>query len=92
MLGRHVYRVSLLDRGGWRVQKEGEATARATPATRDEATRLACDLAAADTPSRVVVEEEGAIVTERLFGADTALELERQAEGKDPNPPEPPRR
>lgn len=83
MLGRHVYRVSPLESGGWSIQKEGEAQPRAHRASRDEATRLAFELASADAPSKVVVEEPGgAIAAERLFGADTASALEREAEGR----------
>ncbi len=87
MLGRHVYRVSPLESGGWSVQKEGEASPRATRATREEATRYAWRLAAADEPSRVVVEESGGIIAdERLFGLDEAAALERELEG-DRSPP-----
>ena len=91
MLGRHVYRVSPLGSGGWSVHKEGEEQPRTNRPSREEATRVAFDLASADAPSKVVIEERGgAIATERLFGADTALE--RQAEGQDPNPSSSPRR
>jgi Uncharacterized protein conserved in bacteria (DUF2188) len=93
MLGRHVYRVSPGESGGWTVSKEGEAQLRAERATREEASRVAFDLASADAPSKVVIEERGGtIATERLFGADTATALERQAEGQDPNPSASPRR
>lgn len=82
MLGRHVYRVYPLDTGGWSVQKEGEATARGTHATQEEATRYAWSLAAEDEPSKVVVEETvGVIAEERLFGLDEAAQLERAADG-----------
>lgn len=71
MLGRHVYRVSPQTTGGWSVRKEGETMARASRNTRDEAAELACELAAADEPSKVIVEDTaGAIADERLFGAD----------------------
>jgi hypothetical protein len=73
MLGRHVYRVTPLEDGGWRVRKDGEAAPRGRHATREAASRHAWDLARADEPSRVVIEERnGAIVDERLFGADAA--------------------
>jgi hypothetical protein len=95
MLGRHVYRVSPLQTGGWSVQKDGEATARGTRATRDDATHYAWELAAADEPSKVIVEDQGgAIADERLFGVDTALEMERAVEAQHAPPPkgEPPGR
>jgi len=93
MLGRHVYRVSPVGSGGWSVHKEGEEQPRTNRPSREEATRVAFDLASADAPSKVVIEERGgAIATERLFGADTATALERQAEGQDPNPSSSPRR
>lgn len=83
MLGRHVYRVSPLETGGWTVHKDGEGVARGGRATREEATRFAWQLAAEDQPSKVIVEDAGgAIADERLFGADAALELEREAEGE----------
>ncbi len=91
MLGRHVYRVSPLDNGGWSVHKEGEETSRGSRASREEATRFACELAAADEPSKVVIEKgHGAIAAERLFGEDSASELERAAEGQ-AHPPSGPR-
>ena len=95
MLGRHVYRVAPLESGGWSVQKEGEATARGQRPTREEAARFAWQLAARDEPSKVVVEEPGGVIAdERLFGADTATALEREAEGVTSPPPagEPPKR
>ena len=93
MLGRHVYRVSPLDNGGWSVHKEGEETSRGSRASREEATRFACQLAAADEPSKVVIEEgHGAIADERLFGEDSATELERVVEGQAPPSGEPPGR
>lgn len=88
MLGRHVYRVSPLESGGWSVQKEGEATARGNRPTREEAARLAWELAAADEPSEVVIEDRGGtIADERIFGADAALDLERAAEAVRSPPP-----
>jgi len=95
MLGRHVYRVSPRANGEWNVHKDGEPTACGSRSSRDAASRLACELAAKDEPSKVVIEEgSGAIADERLFGADTALELERRLEGDTAPPPagEPPRR
>lgn len=77
MLGRHIYRVSPAG-DGWSVQKEGEAAPRGSWPTREAATRQAWDLAAADEPSKLVVEDPaGTIADERLFGADAALDLER---------------
>ena len=95
MLGGHVYRVSPLDSGGWSVCKEGEAAPRGSHPTREAVACHAWELAKADEPSKVVVEERsGAIVDERLFGADTALELERglAAEPVRPKRAPPPRR
>jgi hypothetical protein len=93
MLGRHVYRVSPRENGEWGVHKDGEPAARASRSSREQAAELACELAAQDEPSKVIVEEGGgAIADERLFGADDALELERQLEGDTSPPPagEPP--
>jgi hypothetical protein len=74
MLGRHIYRVSPLATGGWSVRKEGEATARGSRDSRDEAAEFACELAAKDEPSKVVVEDtDGTLVEERAFGVDTGL-------------------
>ena len=70
MLGRHVYRVSPAGQG-WRVAKDGEEQARGERATREEAISLACELAQADEPARVTVEDPGGHVTEeRKFGID----------------------
>jgi hypothetical protein len=81
MLGRHVYRVAPLETGGWTVQKDGEATARGSRDTREEAVKLAWELAAADEPSRVVVEDTtGAILDERQFGVDRGVEPEAEPE------------
>ncbi len=91
MLGRHVYRVSPIESGGWSVHKEGEATSRGSRARREDAARFACELAAADEPSKVVVEEGGgAIAYERLFGEDSATELESAVEGRRSPREEPP--
>jgi hypothetical protein len=95
MLGRHVYRVSPRENGEWGVHKDGEPKARGSRPSREQAAQLACDLAAQDEPSKVVVEAgSGVIADERLFGADTAQELERRLEGDNSPPPagEPPRR
>ncbi len=71
MLGRHVYRVSPLETGGWSVRKDVEATARGSRDTQHEAADYAALLAAADLPSKVIVEDaKGAIADERLFGRD----------------------
>ena len=87
MLGRHVYRVVPRDRGRWCVEKEGEKVERGQWPTREEAMRQACDFAARDLPSKVVLEAAGGVlVVERLFGEDTALELER-ALGAETKPP-----
>jgi hypothetical protein len=95
VLGRHVYRVTPLSEGGWSVEKEGEATARGNWPTRESATRQAWELAAADEPSKIVVEDPvGIIADERLFGSDTALDVERAAAAERGPPPkgEPPSR
>jgi len=87
MLGRHVYRVSPGKNGEWGVHKDGDAEARGSYPSRDQAAQRACDLAAKDEPSKVVIEAgSGAIADERLFGADTAQELERRLEGGPPPP------
>jgi hypothetical protein len=73
MLGRHVYRVSPLETGGWIVRKEGEVHGRGSRDSREEAEEFACALAAEDQPSKVIVESAGgAIAEERVFGADAA--------------------
>lgn len=78
MLGRHVYRVGPLDGGQWSVCKDGEAAERGRRPSRDEAVRYGWELAKADEPSKLVVEgPNGAITDERLFGTDTASDLER---------------
>jgi hypothetical protein len=82
MLGRHVYRVSPLATGGWSVRKEGEATARGSRDSRDEAAEFACELAAKDEPSKVVVEDvDGTLVEERAFGIDPGLMPEHEMSG-----------
>jgi hypothetical protein len=64
------------------VRKEGEATDRGTRATREEATRYAEELAAADEPSKVTVENEGGtIAEERVFGVDAGLMPETEMSG-----------
>ena len=71
MLGRHVYRVSPAPTGAWRVSKEGEPAARDSRTTRERAVELACALAAADEPSKVIVENaDGTLADEHIFGAD----------------------
>lgn len=93
MLGRHVYRVSPRKNGEWGVHKDGEPKARGSYPSREQAAQFACDLAAQDEPSKVVIETgSGAIADERLFGADTAQELERRLEGAPPPAGEPPDR
>lgn len=93
MLGRHVYRVSPRKNGEWGVHKDGEPDARGSYPSREQAAQLACDLAAQDEPSKVVIEAgSGAIADERLFGADTAQELERRLEGTPPPTGAPPGR
>lgn len=88
MLGRHVYRVRPRGSGEWGVHKDGEPASRVSRPSRERAMQLACELAARDEPSKVVVEEgTGAIAEERLFGADSALELERRLEGDASEPP-----
>jgi hypothetical protein len=75
MLGRHVYRVSPTPTGTWSVSKEGEPAARDARQTRDRAIEFACTLAAADEPSKVVVEnDDGTLADERTFGADAGSE------------------
>lgn len=95
MLGRHVNHVAPLAAGGWGVEKEGEATARGRWPTREAAVRQAWELAAADEPSKLVIEgPAGTIVDGRLFGTDTVLDLERAAAAEHAPPPkgEPPSR
>jgi len=87
MLGRHVYRVSQRNEQSWSVAKDGETNERGRWHSREEAMRRACDLAARDLPSKVVLEEAGGVLAdERLFGDDTATELER-ALGTETKPP-----
>jgi Uncharacterized protein conserved in bacteria (DUF2188) len=71
MLGRHVYRVKPKDDSAWTVRKDGEDAARGERGRRREAIDFACELAAADEPSKVVVEnDDGTIAEERVFGVD----------------------
>jgi hypothetical protein len=75
MLGRHIYRVSPTPDGAWSVTKEGEAEARDSRETRERAVQLACALAAADEPSKVVVENgDGTLADERVFGTDVGAD------------------
>ena len=75
MLGRHVYRVRRLETGDWNVLKDGEAMPRGSRVTREEASAFAWDLAAADEPSKVIVEGEGGeIADERSFGVDAGVD------------------
>jgi hypothetical protein len=77
MLGRHVYRITPAEEGGWTVRKDGEAAPLARKDSRDEAVRLACDLARRDEPSRVVIEPgDGTIAEEHKFGIDTGQEID----------------
>jgi len=72
MLGRHVYRVKPVAEA-WSVAKEGETKPRGTRPSRGAAVAFACDLALADQPSRVVVEERnGTLADERSFGSDAS--------------------
>ena len=76
MLGRHVYRVTPAADGSWTVQKDGENSPRARKDSRDEAVRLACDLARNDEPSRVLLEPgDGTIAEEHRFGTDTGQQV-----------------
>ena len=76
MLGRHVYRVRPLETGGGQVAKDGEESGRGTRRSQRDALAFAEQLAAADEPSRIVVEEAGgAIAEERLFGEDDSAAL-----------------
>ncbi len=82
MLGRHVYRVRPLASGEWSIEKDGETALRARRPTREEAAQHAAALACRDEPSKVIVEaNDGAIAEERLFGADTAQELDEASRG-----------
>jgi hypothetical protein len=77
MLGRHVYRVSPAPKGQWLVAKDGEAEPRGTRPSRDTAVAFACDLASADEPSKVSVEDgNGTLAEERVFGVDPGETLE----------------
>ena len=71
MLGRHVYRVTPNPHGAWTVRKDGEDGNRGERRSRQDALDFACDLAAQDEPSKVVVESgDGKIEEERVFGVD----------------------
>jgi hypothetical protein len=71
MLGRHVYRVTPAGERAWRVAKDGESAPRTTRPSRGEAIDVACNLAAADEPSKVVIESrDGTLADERVFGVD----------------------
>jgi hypothetical protein len=73
MLGRHVYRVRPNATGGWSVQKDGESGTRGDRSSRADAVTWAAELATADEPSRLVIEDgHGAITEERSFGTDSA--------------------
>jgi len=76
MLGRHVYRVQLLE-GRWTVIKEGESGRGAGFASREEALAEARRLADADQPSKVILGDgDGIILEEHLFGQDLSDELD----------------
>lgn len=77
MLGRHVYRVTPAEDGGWTVKKDGEPARLARKDSRDEALRAACDLAQGDEPSRVIVESsDGTIAEAGTFGPDRGQEID----------------
>jgi hypothetical protein len=76
MLGRHVYRVLSPSDGRWIVTKEGEDKVLGARPTRDAATGLAYEFAAADQPSKVVVENPGGTLEdERVFGDDAGMKV-----------------
>jgi hypothetical protein len=57
--------------GKWSISKEGESAPREARNSRESAVTFAFALAAADEPSKVVVENtDGTIADERLFGVD----------------------
>jgi hypothetical protein len=74
MLGRYTYRVHATG-DSWTVSKEGERGPRAEFSNREEAVTEACRLAKTDQPSRVMIEVDGAITDEQLFGTDVIDEL-----------------
>jgi hypothetical protein len=77
MLGRHIYRITPSENGGWIVKKDGEAAALGRKDSRDEALRFACDLAQRDEPSRVVIEPgDGTIAEEHKFGIDAGQDID----------------
>jgi hypothetical protein len=76
MLGRHVYRVSAAPSAGWQVCKDGEAETLGSRPSREQALRLARELATADEPSKIVVENpDGTIGDEEVFGVDQGLDV-----------------
>jgi hypothetical protein len=80
MLGRHVYRVHPAE-GRWTITKEGESHTRGEFGGREEAIAEACQLADADKPSRVLVDDgDGVILEERLFGADLSQEFDQETD------------
>lgn len=71
MLGRHVYRITPKDENSWTVRKDGEDGTRGERSDQRAAVEFACQLAADDQPSKVVVENgDGTIAEERVFGID----------------------
>jgi hypothetical protein len=77
MLGRHVYRVTPGSDGVWSVVKEGETQPRVARPSRAEAVGLAYDLASADEPSKVLVENrDGTLADERSFGVAAGEAME----------------
>ena len=69
MLGRHVYRVTPKSGGGWKVTLEGGESPSEVWPSREAAAKVAFALAAADTPSKVIVEgADGTLAEEREFG------------------------
>lgn len=78
MLGRHVYRVHLVD-DAWVVTKEGEDHPRANFDRREQAIAEATRLARSDQPARITVDNgDGTIAEERLFGADPGESVDPQ--------------
>jgi hypothetical protein len=54
--------------------KEGGSEARDSRETRERAVELACALAAADKPSKVIIENnDGTLADERVFGTDRGV-------------------
>jgi hypothetical protein len=76
MLGRHVYRVTSPSDGKWVVAKEGDGRVLGSRPSRGTATELACRLADADHPSKVIVENpDGTLEDERAFGDDAGMKV-----------------